>query len=208
LTEQKGLSIIIPSLDDSLISNLCETIHSTLKTDHEILIQHEKGYFNAVSVGVTNSIFDYIVLMDSDGSHQPNILEKMTSHIPEYDIVIGSRYVVGSKTEDILIRRLISRLFCKLARGFLGLNPTADVMSGYFAIKKSLWQSMNLNPYGYKVLLEILVKSKGKYSVKEVPLTFHQTKVGSTIKLKSLMQGLHTLAFMGKLFVERWTTKV
>ena len=52
-------------------------------------------------------------------------------------------------------------------------------MSGFFFLKRSVIENVKLNPTGYKLGLEILVK--GNYSkVKEIPYTFKSRRNGAS----------------------------
>ena len=76
------------------------------------------------------------------------------------DIVVGSRYVEGGKYEEWpLTRKLISKVGNGLAGLWLGLN-VKDSMTGLFALKKDLIKNLSFEAIGYKILLEILVKTK------------------------------------------------
>ena len=54
-----------------------------------------------------------------------------------------------------------------------------DPLSGYFFMKKSVIDGVDLKTKGYKILLEILVKGKYK-KVKEFPYTFRIRKYSAS----------------------------
>ena len=54
-----------------------------------------------------------------------------------------------------------------------------DLMSGFFAFKRNIIKELNINVIGYKILLEILIKTKG-VSIKEMPHTFQDREQGSS----------------------------
>ena len=67
-----------------------------------------------------------------------------------------------------------------------------SVSSGFFMLKRSVIQGVELNPIGYKICLEIL--AKGKYEkAKEIPIIFanrsgSKSKMGIKIYLEFLGQ--------------------
>lgn len=78
------------------------------------------------------------------------------------------------------MRRFVSRVGTHLARL---TNPesrgVADPLSGFFALRRSVVEDVELSPRGYKILLEILVK--GAYDrVVEVPYVFSQRRSGES----------------------------
>lgn len=59
------------------------------------------------------------------------------------------------------------------------IRSVRDPVSGFFALKREVVDGVKLNPVGFKILMEILVK--GHYTnVKEVPFTFGLRKAGES----------------------------
>jgi dolichol-phosphate mannosyltransferase len=101
----------------------------------------------------------------------------------KYDIVIASRYVKGGSVAGWPFkRRLMSRGATKIAQVGLGIE-VKDPMSGFFAFRRRIIEGVKFDAIGYKMLLEILVKTKGTL-VKEIPYAFTNRAAG-TSKLKS-----------------------
>ena len=97
----------------------------------------------------------------------------------EFDIVIGSRYVKDGMIESWpLGRKLISKIGNSLAKLWFGLDVN-DSMSGFFALKKNLITNLSFEAIGYKILLEILVKTKGA-KIKEIPFVFKNRQEGTS----------------------------
>ncbi|MGB3364591.1 MAG: hypothetical protein WBB48_07415 [Thermodesulfobacteriota bacterium] len=65
----------------------------------------------------------------------------------------------------------------------MGLTSVKDPMSGYFFLRRDLIENVELSPKGFKIGLEILVRSKCK-KVKEVPIVFRDREYGES-KLSS-----------------------
>jgi dolichol-phosphate mannosyltransferase len=209
------ISVLIPTKNEPLINELIEEIHKILKNyDHEVvvidksdvkpkinnaklLIQESDGLGKAVIEGLAYSSGDVIVTMDGDFSHDPNDLPKLIDKIKEYDIVIGSRFVKGGITEDETHRKFISELFRRFVSFILKLN-IEDSMSGFAAIKRNVYDSLQLNPIGYKINMEILYKGKFfGFKSTEVPIFFHKRKAGKS--KANLKEALRTLVFIFKL---------
>jgi dolichol-phosphate mannosyltransferase len=191
------ISIIIPTKNEPYIQELVDNINNVIRQDHEIIIvdkssavpkvkgasvyeQKSNGLGNAVLEGLGHSKGEIIVMMDGDGSHDPADLEKMLERIPEYDIAIGSKLVKGGRTEDDLSRRVVSRFIDAFTRTALGLKQK-DPSTGFMAIKRSVIQKISLKPKGFKLVMEVLYKSKAfNAKVAEVPITFHKRKAGES----------------------------
>jgi len=154
-----------------LANNTINVIHRSTKS----------GLASAILRGIQQATGDIIVVMDSDFSHPPQIIPKMLESFKKYhsDIVIASRYVKGGSIEHwTLKRKLMSKIAAKIAKSSLGVS-VKDPMSGFFLFKKNLLHDLKFDGIGYKLLLEILVKTKG-VKISEVPYTFTNRKFGSS----------------------------
>ena len=141
----------------------------------------QKGLGSAILKGIQQASGDTIVVMDSDFSHPPQFIPRMLDALKKYqcDIVIASRYVKGGKIQGwSLKRKLMSKMATVIAKKGLRIG-TSDPMSGFFAFKRALISGLKFDAIGYKMLLEILVKTKGA-TVKEIPYTFTDRKFGSS----------------------------
>ena len=154
-----------------IANNTIDIVHRTTKS----------GLASAILKGIQQATGDVIVVMDSDFSHPPQIIPKMLESLKKYhsDIVIASRYVSGGGIEHwTLKRKLMSKVATKIAK--LSLDVSAkDPMSGFFLFKKNLLHDLKFDGIGYKLLLEILVKTKGA-KITEVPYTFTNRKFGAS----------------------------
>lgn len=151
---------------------------------HHIKVIHrhvKRGLSSAILKGIQAAKGEAIVVMDGDFSHPPQTIQKMLDELqhPECDIVVASRYVKdGSVSGWPFKRRLISKGATKIAQLGLGIK-IKDPMSGFFAFKRHIIKNVNFDAIGYKMLLEILVKTKG-VMVKEIPYIFTNRKSGSS----------------------------
>lgn len=147
---------------------------------------------------VRASVGDVICVLDADGSHNPSYLPAMVRRLSEVDIVVGSRYVRGGGTQDYLIRMLLSRLFCKVARALLRVKVN-DNMSGFMVAKREVFEQLHFQPFGYKFVLELLVKSNHKFTIVEHPVVFEKRKMG--VSKTGFGQGVKTFMFILKLWI-------
>ena len=141
----------------------------------------KRGLSSAVIDGIGLAHGKFVLVMDSDFSHPPQMISTMYDELVNngLDIVVGSRYVEGGKYEGWpLTRKLISKVGNGLAGLWLGLD-VKDSMTGLFALKKDLIKNLSFEAIGYKILLEILVKTKGA-KVKEVPFVCVNRQEGSS----------------------------
>jgi len=146
------------------------------KVGYTVDVIHRKtksGLSTAILDGIQHSSGETVVVMDSDFSHPPKIIPRLIEEIKisKYDIVIASRYTQGGKVSGWSAKRkLISKTAKGIAKVGLGINES-DPMSGFFAFRRKILEGIKFDAIGYKMLLEILVKTKGA-KVKEIPYTF------------------------------------
>ncbi|HEY3094175.1 MAG TPA: polyprenol monophosphomannose synthase [Nitrososphaera sp.] len=148
----------------------------------EVISRPEKqGLSSAILAGVQSASGDVVVVMDGDFSHPPQTIPKMLEELEDskYDIVVASRYIKGGSVIGWPFkRRLMSRGATKIAQVGFGIE-VKDPMSGFFAFRRSIIEGVEFDAIGYKMLLEILVKTKGA-RVKEVPYTFTNRAAGAS----------------------------
>ena len=120
--------------------------------------------------------------MDADFSHPPEMIPKIIEKSLDNSnsIVIASRYTKdGSIVGWPFKRRLISKTAAVIAKFGLNVNNVTDPMSGFFAVPRPIIQNLKIDTKGYKILLEILVKSKD-IPIFEIPYTFMDRKSGKS----------------------------
>jgi dolichol-phosphate mannosyltransferase len=142
----------------------------------------KNGLVPAILQGISCSIGNYILIMDADFSHPPEIIPKIIHELDSiYDIIIASRYIEGGSIKGWPFKRkMISLGATKLAQYGLGIKQVKDPMSGFFAFKRHVIKDVNISTSGYKILLEILVKAKQIGTIKEIPYTFIDREAGKS----------------------------
>ena len=164
----------------------------------------DRGLSASVLEGIEQTTGDLIVVMDADLSHPPEAIPRMLQELSTgSDFVVGSRYVEGGVTDDDwgFLRWLNSRLATFLARPFTSIQ---DPMSGFFALRRETFARADaLNPIGYKIGLELLVKCRCS-RIAEVPIAFADRVHGES-KL-SLREQLRYLRHLRRLFMYRYGT--
>jgi len=154
------------------------------KVGYTVDVIHRKtksGLSTAILDGIQHSSGETVVVMDSDFSHPPKIIPQLVEEIKisKYDIAIASRYTEGGEVSGWSTKRkLISKTAKGIAKVGLGVNES-DPMSGFFAFNRNILEGIKFDAIGYKMLLEILVKTKGA-KVKEIPYTFTDRTRGSS----------------------------
>jgi glycosyltransferase involved in cell wall biosynthesis len=124
--------------------------------------------------------------MDADLQHNPSYIPSLVNPIinGEADFSVGSRHTEGGGIENWAFhRKLISWGATLIARP---LVPCTDPMSGFFALSKNtLGRAKVLNPLGYKIGLELMVRCDVQ-KIQEVPIIFKDRTLGvSKLNIKT-----------------------
>jgi len=141
----------------------------------------------------------YIFHMDADFSHPPSAIPVMLALIPEFDVVVGSRYVKGGRLDNrwSFYRKLLSWWANSVwVRIILG-TKTKDATAGFKCWTTQALQHIGLerirsNGYIFQVEMCYLAERLG-YRIKEIPIYFAertsgQSKMDNGIKIEAAMR--------------------
>ncbi|AFK51303.1 family 2 glycosyltransferase [Thermogladius calderae 1633] len=121
------------------------------------------GLASAVVEGVKHADGDFVVVMDADLQHPPEVIPLIVEKLSRCDVVVASRYVEGGGVSGFpWYRRLMSRGAAVIAWLLLPESrKTSDPMSGFFGFKRRVIGDFDtVEPRGYKVLLDLLRRAR------------------------------------------------
>ena len=148
---------------------------------------------------------DIIVTMDADGSHPPEIINKLVHWISSgFDIVIASRFVPGGLQTGVpLFRKILSRVASIAARICTGVR-IRDITSGFraysgrvllFGLNK--WGNKLLTEDGFVATPELLLKLYQLTAyTKEIPFHLYYERKKSKSKMRVFHEGVRYLCFL------------
>lgn len=158
------------------------------------------GLGGAVVEGMKSAGSDWIVVMDGDCQHPPSLVPELvaTGERAGAGLVVASRYIKGGSRAGLAgsYRIAVSRVATWLTKALFPrrLHGISDPMSGFFAIRRSEVTAEVLKPLGYKILLELAVRSRPQ-AVTEVPFVFEERFAGeSKSTAQEGLRFLHHLA--------------
>jgi dolichol-phosphate mannosyltransferase len=179
--QQGGVDGILVIVDDNSPDGT-GGVADELAARYPLQVIHRAGKLGlgtAVVEGFRASDAQIVGVLDADLSHPPALVPRMLEAMLDSgaDFVVASRYVPGGGTGDWpLSRELMSRFACLLARG---LTPVRDVTSGFFLVRRELAQGVTISAGGFKICLELLVRSAPRLVV-EVPYVFRTRTAGES----------------------------
>ena len=139
--------------------------------------------------------YEELIEMDADLSHRVRDLKKMIDAKelkPNTDLVIGSRWMPGGRTENwSKSRELLSRAANLYVRAMLGMG-VKDSTAGFRIYSSSILKKLNLDAIkseGYSFQIEMtraVHKLGGK--IIEVPITFRERENGVSKMSKNIVR--------------------
>src|SRR3954452_1558210 len=127
--------------------------------------QRTGGLSTAVVCGIRAARAPWAIVMDGDLQHPPEVVPQLfaTARHQPVDLVVASRYAGhGASTGlDGSARRGSSRFATRVAKAAFPRRAArvSDPMSGFFAVRVAALNADRLRPYGYKILLELIVRN-------------------------------------------------
>ncbi|MCM8781409.1 MAG: polyprenol monophosphomannose synthase [Candidatus Omnitrophica bacterium] len=184
-------------VDDASLDNTASIAESVLYQRGKVIRRIEKRRSLSLSVldGIRQARGNVLIVLDGDGSHPPEIIPQLLEDLRQgYDLVIASRYIKGSTVQrSPFYRRVISKIACILGRM---VTEIRDNSSGFFCIRKSALEDVNVAHCGFKIGLEIFVKAKIN-SFKEIPYVFVNRKRGrSKFDFKAVVYYLYQVILL------------
>ncbi len=163
-----------------------------------------RGYGSAVLTGFREALrsqSSLIIGMDSDFSHNPDMIPILVQAAEKADVVIGSRYCLGGGTDNWpMHRQLLSWVANRYVRAILGI-PVGDSTSGYRCYRREVIERMDLDSIrseGYSFLVEVLYRSflEG-VRIKEIPIRFVDRLRGkSKINPKEIYRSIYMVVWL------------
>jgi dolichol-phosphate mannosyltransferase len=118
--------------------------------------------------------------MDSDLSHEPEVIAQLWSARGKADVVIASRYVAGGAAEMSLFRAILSRILNVFFTTALRI-PVKDISSGFRLYRRERLDQIAFRAEDFDVLEEILILIYNNGgTIAEVPFHYRPRKEGKS----------------------------
>ncbi len=161
--------------------------------------QGGNNYGDALRTGIMASLGDCVIVMDADGSHNPDFIRTLWANRLDNDVVIASRYVQGGHTDNPFQLVLFSRILNWFFKLFVGI-PVLDVSNSFRLYRGNIIRKIQLTRQHFDIMEEILVKiiwndSSSPVRIIELPFQFEK-RMGGKSKRNLVVFGLNFLFAM------------
>ncbi len=205
-----GPHLQIVVVDDNSPDGTAEVVQQRIQKPGQAHINlyvrtEECGLASAIKYGLQRSQGDVVVVMDTDFNHDPKMIPQMIDLLKYYDLVIGSRFVMGGGMEEEL-RYKFSFLYNLFIRVTIR-TQIQDNLSGFFAMRRDKLMALDLDRifrgYGEYFIRLLYVAWRQHYKMLEVPVFYVLRRHGQSKSRFLNMLRDYTLCVLG-LWLGRW----
>jgi glycosyltransferase involved in cell wall biosynthesis len=149
-----------------------------------------KGYGAALKTGIRKANGEKVVILDSDGQHDPLQISQISAMLDDHELVIGTR----DKDSFQVRTRQAGKRVIRWVGEYLVEQKLPDYNSGYRGFNKDLIKSMlHIMPNGFSFsTTSTLAFLKEGYSVGTVPIKVEE-RVGRSSNVKFFKDGAKTI---------------
>jgi len=181
-----------------------ETIDSIRNFDCTIIHQTNKGYGDALILGIKSVKTEYFCIFNADGSFNPIEISGMYSSLKdkEADIIFGSRYEKNATSEDdTLVTKVGNFIFTKLGKILFKL-PITDILYTFVLGKTKMTLDLNLQSQDFAFCVELPIKAQRKdYKIFSTP-AHERARIAGKKKVNAIRDGLYILKKMIFMFLK------
>jgi len=181
----KPLCDIVVVDDGSTDQTAIEAANAGARVVHH---PYNKGNGAAVKSGIRAARGEVVLLLDADGQHSPEDIDRLLEHIGPYDLVVGAR---DFSSQAGAHRGFANWAYSTLA-GYLVEMKIPDLTSGFRCFKRDkVMEFIHLLPNGYSYPTTTTMSFiKSGYNVKFVPIKVHRRQKGSKSKIRIWRDGI------------------
>jgi glycosyltransferase involved in cell wall biosynthesis len=156
-----------------------------------VLRQSRRGYGAAMQEGMLAATSDIVIEFTPDGNSIPADIPRIVEKVHEgYDLVIGSRYLPGSQSDDDdWMTALGNRLFTGAVNLLFGARYT-DVLVGFRAYRRAAALELGLDAQGLSWPCQSSIRfARAGLRVCEIPAR-EPARIGGARKMRPFATGL------------------
>ena len=181
-----------------------ETIDSIRNFDCTIIHQTNKGYGDALILGIKSVKTEYFCIFNADGSFNPIEISGMYSSLKdkEADIIFGSRYEKNATSEDdTLVTKVGNFIFTKLGKILFKL-PITDILYTFVLGKTKKVLDLNLRSHDFAFCVELPIQAqRNNYKIFSIP-SHERARIAGKKKVNAFRDGLFILKKMIFMFLK------
>jgi len=178
-------------VDDNSPDGTGEIVEEWSKREPRVHAMHRPSkmglggaYIKGFKWALAETDAQYIFEMDADLSHSPTAIPEFLARIPEYDLVVGSRYINGITVMNWPLSRLILSVSANIYTRIITGMPMHDATGGFKCFRRKVLEALPLDKItsdGYSFQIEMNFHTwKRKFRIVEMPIVFADRLVGTS----------------------------
>ena len=157
-----------------------------------------KGYGAALKTGIRKAKGEKIIILDSDGQHDPKYIDQMIEMLDDFDMVIGER------TDDSfqVKRRQSGKKLIRKTGEYLVEQKLPDYNSGFRGFERQLIKEMlHIMPNGFSFsTTSTLAFLKEAYTIGTFPIEVSE-RIGRKSNVKMVKDGSKTILLLFRIIM-------
>jgi dolichol-phosphate mannosyltransferase len=180
LEQDGGVEVLV--VDDNSPDGTGKLADELAKASGRVHVLHrseKQGLGPAYRAGLTRALdlgADYVIQMDADFSHPPDVIPLLLTEIEDHDVVLGSRYLDGITVVNWPIERILISYFGNAYARRVTRLPVSDTTGGFRCIRRELLEQMGfdrIRSNGYAFQIEMNYRFVNQQArIKEIPFFF------------------------------------
>lgn len=208
--EEEGIRYGLDRIVELKYHELCEVIYvddGSTDNTYEIIREYpvkcfrhniNKGYGAALKTGIRKAKGKNVVILDSDGQHDPKYIEQLIALLQDHDMVIGER------TDDSfqVKRRQKGKRFIRIIGELLVEQKLPDYNSGFRGFdRKLITEMLHIMPNGFSFsTTSTLAFLKEGYTIGTFPIVVEE-RIGRQSNVKFLKDGSKTILLLMRIIM-------
>lgn len=201
-----GLRFDLLFVDDNSPDGTGDVLDAIALTTPTLKVLHREGKSgigSAHQAGIAyayRNCYDVLITMDSDLTHSPDDIHEFIKYLPDYDVIVGSRYLKKDSLKGWnLLRRQLTHLANFLTTKLLGLPQDATGAFRVYRLDRvppELFASVTSLSYSFFFESLHLLNQSG-FKIKEVPISLPPRTYGSSkMSLKDALGSFKVLLLL------------
>ena len=147
-----------------------------------ILRTTDRGLAKSIRAGIEASSGERIVVLDTDFTHDPNLIPTMLHLAERFDVVVGSRFCAGGGMPDV--PHYLASLVYNWALRIVLRTQIQDSLSGFFAIRRDTLEGLPADAiffgYGDYFFRLLFFAQRHGASIVEMPVVYDTRRKGTS----------------------------
>ena len=169
---------------------------------------HGRGYGHAMAYGLQHAAGGIVIEFTPDGNSVPEDIPRIIAKVNEgYDLVIGSRYLAGARSDDDdQLTALGNWLFTTIVNILFGAHYT-DVLVGFRAFRRDAALRLGLDAPGLSWPCQSSIRfARARLRVTEIPAN-EPKRIGGERKMRPFKTGWEIVKLILRDFTGFWPRK-